>query len=68
MTGRDADSRTVVAQTLGGTFEIGYERLVVALGAVPRTFAIPGLAEHGHGFKDIADAIALRNLLLRSLE
>jgi NADH dehydrogenase len=66
--GRDADSRTVVAQTLGGTFEIGYERLVVALGAVPRTFAIPGLAEHGHGFKDIADAIALRNLLLRSLE
>ena len=52
--------RTVVAQTLGGTFEIGYERLVVALGAA-RTFAIPGLAEHGHGFKDIADAIALRN-------
>ena len=68
VTGRNADSRTVVAQTLGGTFEIGYERLVVALGAVPRTFAIPGLAEHGHGFKDIADAIALRNLLLRSLE
>jgi NADH dehydrogenase len=68
VTERDADARTVVAETLGGTFEIGYERLVVALGAVPRTFAIPGLAEHGHGFKDVADAIALRNLLLRSLE
>ena len=68
VTGRDPEARTVDAQTLGGTFEIGYERLVVALGAVPRTFAIPGLAEHGHGFKDIADAIALRNLLLRSLE
>jgi len=65
---RDPDARTVVADTLGGTFEIGYERLVVALGAVPRTFAIPGLAEHGHGFKDVADAIALRNHLLRSLE
>ena len=65
---RDAERRTVVAETLGGTFEIGYERLVVALGAVPRTFPIPGLAEHGRGFKDVADAIALRNHLLRSLE
>ncbi len=67
-TARDRDGRTVVAETLGGTFEIGYERLVVALGAVPRTFPIPGLADHGHGFKDVADAIALRNHLLRSLE
>ncbi|HWO79200.1 NAD(P)/FAD-dependent oxidoreductase [Gaiella sp.] len=65
---RDPEARTVVAETLGGTFEIGYERLVVALGAVPRTFPIPGLADHGHGFKDVADAIALRNHLLRSLE
>jgi NADH dehydrogenase len=66
--GRDPDRRTVTAETLGGTFEIGYERLVVALGAVPRTFPVPGLAEHGHGFKDVADAIALRNHVLRSLE
>jgi NADH:quinone reductase (non-electrogenic) len=65
---RDASSRSVVAETLAGTFEIGYERLVVALGAVPRTLPIPGLAEFGHGFKDVADAIALRNHLLRSLE
>ena len=65
---RDAARRVVVAETLGGTFEIAYERLVVALGAVPRTFPIPGLAEHGQGFKDVADAIALRNHLLRALE
>jgi NADH dehydrogenase len=65
---RDPENRTVVAETLGGTYKIGYERLVVALGAIPRTFPIPGLAEHGHGFKDVADAIALRNHLLRSLE
>jgi NADH dehydrogenase len=65
---RDPDRRTVVAETLGGTFEIAYERLVVALGAIPRTFTIPGLAEYGRGFKDVADAIALRNHLLRSLE
>jgi NADH dehydrogenase len=65
---RDPDARTVTAETLGGTFEIGYERLVVALGAVPRTQPVPGLAQHGRGFKDVADAIALRNRLLRSLE
>ena len=30
--------------------------------------ALPGLAEHGLGFKDVADAIALRNRVLRQLE
>jgi NADH dehydrogenase len=65
---RDAAGRSVVAETLGGTFEIGYERVVIALGAVTRTFPVPGLREHGRGFKDVADAIALRNHLLRSLE
>src|SRR6266550_862249 len=42
--------------------------LVLALGAIPRTFPIPGLAEHAMGFKDLADAIALRNHILRRLE
>lgn len=65
---RDAERRVVVAETLGGPFEIGYERLVVALGAIPRTFPVPGLVEHGLGFKDVADAIALRNRMLRQLE
>ena len=64
----DAKAASVVAETLGGTFEIGYERMVVALGSVPRTFPVPGLPEHGHGFKDLADAIDLRNRLLRALE
>jgi NADH dehydrogenase len=64
----DAARMVVVADTLAGAFEVGYERLVVALGAVPRTFPVPGLAEHGLGFKDVADGIALRNRVLRSLE
>jgi NADH dehydrogenase len=64
----DAERRLVTAETLAGTFEIEYERLVVALGAIPRRFPVPGLAEHGRGFKDIVDAIALRNHLLRKLE
>jgi NADH dehydrogenase len=51
-----------------GEFDVAYEQLVLAVGAVPRTFPVPGLAEHGLGFKDLADAIALRNRVLRELE
>jgi NADH dehydrogenase len=41
---------------------------VLALGAVPRTVPVPGLAEHGLSFKSLADAINLRNHVLRELE
>jgi NADH dehydrogenase len=49
-------------------FWIGYENLVVALGAVSRVLPIPGLAEHAFGFKDLPDAIRLRNHVLGRLE
>src|SRR3982751_942125 len=45
-----------------------HARLVLALGAVPRTLPIPGLAEHGLSLKGLADAIHLRNHVLRRLE
>ena len=67
-TALDGPRQVVTAETLGGTFEISYERLVVAVGAVTRVLPVPGLAEHGLGFKDVADAIALRNRVLRQLE
>jgi NADH:quinone reductase (non-electrogenic) len=67
-TGLDPGARVVFADTIAGPLEIGYERLVVALGSVPRVHPIPGLAEHGLGFKDLADAIALRNHVLERLE
>ena len=67
-TALDAEARIVTAETLGGTFAITYERLVIALGAITRVLPVPGLAEHGLGFKDVADAIALRNRVLRQLE
>jgi NADH dehydrogenase len=63
-----AESRVVRVDSLAGPLEIAYERLVVALGAVTRSLPIPGLGEHGLGFKDLADAIALRNHVLRQLE
>lgn len=67
-TGLDEQLGVVIADTLAGPCEIAYERLVIALGAITRFLPIPGLREHGVGFKDLADAIALRNRLLQQLE
>lgn len=67
-TGLDAVARVVTADTVAGPAEISYEQLVVALGAVTRVFPVAGLVEHGRGFKDLADAIALRNHVLQRLE
>jgi NADH dehydrogenase len=68
-TGLDRERAVVeVENAEGRNLEIGYDQVVFAVGAVPRTLPIPGLAEHGLGFKDLADAIALRNHVLRELE
>ena len=65
----DEEGRVVHVETPdAGAFDIGWEHLVLALGAVPRVFPVPGLAEHGLGFKNLADAIMLRNRVLRQLE
>ena len=48
--------------------EIGYDVIVVAPGSVVRTLPIPGLAEHGIGFKTVGEAIFLRNHVLSRLD
>jgi NADH dehydrogenase len=68
VTGVDWDARAASVEGEAGSFEIRYERAVVAVGSVSRVLPVPGLAEHGLGFKDLADAIALRNHVLRRLE
>jgi NADH:ubiquinone reductase (H+-translocating) len=64
----DRAAKTVTVSTQEGDRAVAYERLVVALGAVVRVLPVPGLAEHGLGFKSLADAINLRNHILRRLE
>jgi NADH dehydrogenase len=64
----DQDARSVTVRTEGDTYEVRYWNLVIALGSVTRALPVPGLAEHAHGFNDLADAIALRNHVLRELE
>ena len=69
VTGIDEENRLVaIEHPGGGAEELRYEQLVVALGAVARTLPVAGLAEHALGFKNLADAIHLRNHVLRELE
>ena len=63
------DRKVVTVQpAVGGTREIGYDMLVVCPGSIARTLPIPGLAEHGIGFKTIGEAIYLRNHVLSRLD
>jgi NADH dehydrogenase len=64
----DTAEQRVEVETEEGTFHVGYRDAVVALGSVSRALPIPGLADHGLAFKTLADAIYLRNHLLRRLE
>jgi NADH dehydrogenase len=42
--------------------------LVLACGSVTRLLAVPGVADHAKGFKSIAEAVFLRDHVLRQLE
>src|SRR6185369_9774711 len=66
--GEPADNMLRVRTLKGSTEDLTYDHLVVALGSVSRTLPIPGLAEHGIGFKSLPEAIELRNHVLRTLE
>src|SRR6187431_2287014 len=57
--------RQVIAETdFGEKLTLDYDHIVIALGAIPRTLPIPGLAEMGLGFKWVEEAINLRNIVL----
>jgi hypothetical protein len=43
-------------------------RLLLAAGSVHRLLPIPGVAEHAHGFRSLAEALYLRDHLVRQLE
>jgi NADH dehydrogenase len=64
----DTANQTVRVETEEELITVGYDRLVVAYGAVSRALPIPGLAEHALGFKSLEDAIRLRNHVLQRLE
>ena len=49
-------------------YEVTYDQLVLALGAVTNFYRIPGLAEHALTMKTLGDAIVLRNRVIDALE
>jgi NADH:ubiquinone reductase (H+-translocating) len=69
VTGADPANKLLNVDLIAGhAVEVGYDQLVVALGSVARTAPVPGLTEHAIGLTTIAEAIALRNRVVRCLE
>ncbi|MFE5295459.1 NAD(P)/FAD-dependent oxidoreductase [Streptomyces sp. NPDC056632] len=70
----DHAKRTATLSTLAteeegtGSLRIGYDELVIAPGSVSRTLPVPGLADHGIGFKTVEEAIGLRNHVIEQMD
>jgi NADH dehydrogenase len=68
VTSADPASNVLSVELTAGDVQLHYDQLIVALGSVSRVVPIPGLVEHAIGFKTIAEAIALRNRVVRFME
>jgi NADH dehydrogenase len=56
-----------VQRYLAEAFDLNYDQLVLALGAVPNCYRTPGIEEHALTMKTLGDAILLRNRLIEAL-
>ena len=63
-----AAKRAFVRLSGGDPRELAYDVLIFGAGSWSRTLAIPGLAEHGVGFKKLPEAIWLRNRVVSQLD
>ena len=52
----------------GETFEVPYDKLVIAVGTVSRTFGTPGVRENAMFFKDIGDAKRVKRRMRECFE
>lgn len=57
-----------IEPNVGEAYDMEYDIVVMAVGSVARTLPIPGLAEFGIGFKQVEEAIALRNHVLDRMD
>lgn len=68
-TGLDLAARTCTAIDVEGREQVlEWDRLVLTAGSVTRLMSIPGVAEHAFGFKSVAEAVFLRDHVLRQVE
>lgn len=64
----DTAGRTARLESLTGTTStMSFDHVVLAMGAVTRTFPTPGLADQGIGFKTLAEAVHVRNQVLGNI-
>ncbi len=69
VTAIDHAQRTVTVRPADGPeFALDYDIIVVTAGAVTRTFAVPGIAEHAIGMKHVEEAVAIRDRLLTAFD
>jgi len=61
------DRQLTVSDPEGNRRTLGYDQLVVALGSVNKLLPIPGVADYAHGFRSLAEALYLRDHLLRQI-
>jgi NADH dehydrogenase len=65
----DHGARVATVRAADGVeHRVAYDILVLAPGSRSRVLPVPGLAEHGVGFKTVQEAIYLRNRVLSQLE
>ncbi|HEX2420250.1 MAG TPA: NAD(P)/FAD-dependent oxidoreductase [Acidimicrobiia bacterium] len=66
----EAERRSIVIRPLfgDGVMQLEADNIIFALGSVPNTFGVPGVEEHALPFKEIGDALRIRNRLLALLE
>ncbi len=65
---RTATLTTLATEEGGETEQLTYDELVLAPGSISRTLPIPGLADHGIGFKSVEEAIGLRNHVIEQMD
>jgi hypothetical protein len=52
----------------GNRRHVEYDRLLITAGSVNKLLPVPGVAEHAHGYRSIAEALYLRDHLVRQIE
>ena len=65
---RHAERKVRIEPAEGAEYEVTYDHLIVGLGSVARTLPIPGLADEAIGFKNVEEAIAVRNHVLNRID
>lgn len=65
----ELDAKTISYDELDvGSASMKYDQIVITSGSVTKLLPIPGVAKHALGFRDLAEAVFLRDHVIRQLE